>query len=132
MQWNSGYTEQIYSFTNNINNTEGGTHLIGFKAALTKFVNNHMRKYAKLKDKDKEASMSGEDVREGLTAVMRLQVPAGMNPQFEGQTKTKLGNTEFHAASSNGWSKKHSRPISRTCESAKSRRHQGHAGNAGP
>lgn len=89
LQYNDGYAETLYSFANNINTVEGGTHLSGFKSALTRAINQ----YAKAKNliKDNEIAISGEDVREGLTAVISVKVP---NPQFEGQTKTKLGNSE--------------------------------------
>jgi DNA gyrase subunit B len=89
MQWNSGYIENVFSFANNINTIEGGTHLSGFKTALTRAMNNYIekRKIGKLKD----LKLSGEDTREGLTAVISIKL---RNPQFEGQTKTKLGNGE--------------------------------------
>ncbi len=89
LQYNDGYSETIYSFANNINTVEGGTHLSGFKSALTRAINQ----YAKNKNliKGDEISISGEDAREGLTSVISVKVP---NPQFEGQTKTKLGNSE--------------------------------------
>ncbi len=89
LQYNDGYAETIFSFANNINTIEGGTHLSGFKSALTRAINQ----YAKGKNllKNDEITVSGEDVREGLTAVISVKVP---NPQFEGQTKTKLGNSE--------------------------------------
>src|SRR5512147_2564958 len=89
MQWNDGYTESVFSFANNINTIEGGTHLIGFKSALTRTINSYAIDSGQLK-KD-EANLQGEDVREGLTAVISVKVP---EPQFEGQTKTKLGNSE--------------------------------------
>ena len=89
MQWNDGYTENIFSFANNINTIEGGTHLIGFKSALTRTINSYAIDSGQLK-KDEE-NLQGEDVREGLTAVISVKVP---EPQFEGQTKTKLGNSE--------------------------------------
>jgi len=89
MQWNEGYAESIFSFANNINTIEGGTHLIGFKAALTRTVNFYAAANGLLK-KEGEA-LQGEDVREGLTAVVSVKV---QEPQFEGQTKTKLGNSE--------------------------------------
>jgi DNA gyrase subunit B len=89
MQWNDGYTESIFSFANNINTIEGGTHLIGFRSALTRTINNYAVSSGLLK-KDEE-NLQGEDVREGLTAVISVKVP---EPQFEGQTKTKLGNSE--------------------------------------
>ncbi|MEM2933859.1 MAG: DNA topoisomerase (ATP-hydrolyzing) subunit B [Methanocellales archaeon] len=90
MQYNDSYVENIYAFANNINTTEGGTHLIGFKAALTRVVNDYARKNGLLKEK--EELLTGEDIREGLTAVLSLKL---MNPQFEGQTKTKLVNSEL-------------------------------------
>ncbi len=89
MQYTDGYTENIYSFANNINTHEGGSHLSGFKSALTKTVNDYARRNKILKDSD--ANLLGEDIREGLTAVVSVKLP---EPQFEGQTKTKLGNTE--------------------------------------
>ncbi|MBI2987842.1 MAG: DNA topoisomerase (ATP-hydrolyzing) subunit B [Deltaproteobacteria bacterium] len=89
MQWNDGYTENTFSFANSINTIEGGTHLIGFKSALTRTINSYAIDSGALK-KD-EANLQGEDVREGLTAVISVKVP---EPQFEGQTKTKLGNSE--------------------------------------
>jgi len=89
MQWNDGYTENTFSFANNINTIEGGTHLIGFKSALTRTINSYAMDSGVLK-KDEE-NLQGEDVREGLTAVISVKVP---EPQFEGQTKTKLGNSE--------------------------------------
>ncbi|MCM8763301.1 MAG: ATP-binding protein, partial [Candidatus Omnitrophica bacterium] len=89
LQYNDGYTETMFSFANNINTVEGGTHLTGFKTALTRVINQ----YAKNKNLLKEGiSLTGEDVREGLTAVISVKLP---NPQFEGQTKTKLGNSEM-------------------------------------
>ncbi len=87
IQYNDGYTEKILSFVNNINTREGGTHVIGFKSALTRCLNQ----YASQNNLLKKEKLSGDDVREGLTAVIALKVP---NPQFEGQTKTKLGNSE--------------------------------------
>ena len=89
MQWNDGYSENVFSFANNINTAEGGTHLIGFKSALTRTVNSYAVEIGQLKKDD--ANLQGEDVREGLTAVVSVKVP---EPQFEGQTKTKLGNSE--------------------------------------
>ena len=88
LQYTDGYTENIYSFANNINTHEGGTHLSGFKTAMTKVVNEYARKNGILKEKD--SNLLGEDIREGLTAVISVKLP---EPQFEGQTKTKLGNT---------------------------------------
>jgi len=87
MQYNEGYAENIYSFVNNINTTEGGTHLTGFKSALTRTLKN----YGKNRGLIKGEGMSGDDTREGMTAVLSVKIP---NPQFEGQTKTKLGNSE--------------------------------------
>jgi DNA gyrase subunit B len=87
MQWNSSYVESVFSFANNINTTEGGTHLSGFKAALTGTLNRYARDKGLLKEK--EENLEGEDVREGLAAVISVKL---RNPQFEGQTKTKLGN----------------------------------------
>ncbi len=89
MQWNEGYTESIFSFANNIGTAEGGTHLIGFKSALTRSLNSFALTSSLIK-KDAE-SLQGEDVREGLTAIISVKIP---EPQFEGQTKTKLGNSE--------------------------------------
>ena len=88
LQYTDAYTENIYSFANNINTHEGGSHLAGFKAALTKTINEYAKRNGALKDKD--SNLSGEDIREGLTAVVSVKLP---DPQFEGQTKTKLGNT---------------------------------------
>ena len=89
MQYNDSYQENIYSFVNNINTEEGGTHLAGFKLALTRAADDFARKQGILKDKD--SNLSGDDVREGLTCVISLKI---REPQFEGQTKTKLGNSE--------------------------------------
>ena len=88
MQYTDGYTENIYSFANNIDTHEGGTHLAGFKSALTKTVNEYAKRNKLIKDN--EGNLTGEDIREGLTAVISVKLP---EPQFEGQTKTKLGNT---------------------------------------
>ena len=93
MQHNDSYTENIYSFVNNINTPEGGTHLTGFKNALTKTFNDYARKNKLLKDS--EDSLSGEDIREGLTAIISVKIG---EPQFEGQTKQKLGNSEARGA----------------------------------
>jgi DNA gyrase subunit B len=87
MQWNTSYVESVFSFANNINTHEGGTHLSGFKAALTRTLNDYARKNNLLKEK--EENLEGEDVREGLAAVLSVKLA---EPQFEGQTKTKLGN----------------------------------------
>jgi DNA gyrase subunit B len=89
LQWNDGYAETIYTFANNINTHEGGTHLSGFRSALTRTINAYATKNNLAKDL--KESVSGEDIREGLTAVVSVKIP---HPQFEGQTKTKLGNTE--------------------------------------
>ena len=93
MQHNSSYTENCYSFVNNITTPEGGTHLAGFKNALTKTFNDYARKQKFLKDN--EANLSGEDIREGLTAIISIKIG---DPQFEGQTKQKLGNSEARGA----------------------------------
>jgi DNA gyrase subunit B len=90
LQYNDSYTENIFSFVNNINTIEGGTHLVGFKSALTRVINDYIKKNESLKDKN--LTLSGEDVREGLTAVISVKLS---NPQFEGQTKTKLGNSDI-------------------------------------
>ncbi|HET9460555.1 MAG TPA: DNA topoisomerase (ATP-hydrolyzing) subunit B [Gaiellaceae bacterium] len=87
MQWNSSYVESVFSFANNINTTEGGAHLQGFRAALTRTLNQYARQEGLLKEKDD--NLEGEDAREGLAAVISVKL---QNPQFEGQTKTKLGN----------------------------------------
>ncbi|MCB4792232.1 MAG: DNA topoisomerase (ATP-hydrolyzing) subunit B [Elusimicrobia bacterium] len=89
IQYNDAYNEQIFTFVNNINTIEGGTHLSGFRSALTRVINDYISKNEVTKGKG--ISLSGDDVREGLTAVISVKVP---NPQFEGQTKTKLGNSE--------------------------------------
>jgi len=101
MQWNSGYTESVYTFANTINTHEGGTHEEGFRSALTTTVNRYARDKKLLRDKD--PALSGEDIREGLAAIVSVKVK---EPQFEGQTKTKLGNTEvksFVQRVSNEW-----------------------------
>ena len=89
LQYNASYSETIFSFVNNINTTEGGTHLIGFKAGLTRSINSYANANNLIKDLDQ--NLSGDDTREGLCAVLSLKI---INPQFEGQTKTKLGNSE--------------------------------------
>ncbi|MFD0682351.1 MULTISPECIES: DNA topoisomerase (ATP-hydrolyzing) subunit B [unclassified Paenibacillus] len=89
IQYNDGYTENIYSFANNINTHEGGTHESGFKSALTRIMNDYARKHNAIKESD--SNLSGDDVREGLIAIISVKIP---EPQFEGQTKTKLGNSE--------------------------------------
>jgi DNA gyrase subunit B len=90
LQWNDGYNPQEFSFANNINTHEGGTHLSGFRSALTRSVNAYAQSNNLTKDL-KDATISGDDIREGMTAVISVKIP---RPQFEGQTKTKLGNTE--------------------------------------
>ncbi len=90
MQWNSSYNESVFTFANNINTTEGGSHLTGFRSALTRTLNDYARQKNLLKEK--EDNLTGEDMREGLTALVSVKLK---NPQFEGQTKTKLGNTEI-------------------------------------
>lgn len=89
LQYNDSYTSNIYSFTNNINTYEGGTHEAGFKTGLTRVINDYARKKGLIKEND--PNLSGDDVREGLTAIISIKHP---DPQFEGQTKTKLGNSE--------------------------------------
>jgi len=90
LQYNDSYTENVFSFANNINTVDGGSHLTGFRAALTRSLNDYARRASILKDAD--ANLSGEDVREGLTAVVSVKL---VEPQFEGQTKAKLGNAEI-------------------------------------
>jgi DNA gyrase subunit B len=89
MQWNGSYSESVHTFANTINTAEGGTHEEGFRSALTSIINRYAREQKLLRDKDD--NLTGEDVREGLTAIVSVKLA---NPQFEGQTKTKLGNTE--------------------------------------
>ncbi len=90
LQYNDGYAENLYSFANNIHTTEGGTHEAGFKAAMTRAINDYARKTNVLKEGN--ANLSGDDVREGLTSILSVKIK---DPQFEGQTKTKLGNSEL-------------------------------------
>lgn len=92
MQYTDSYMENVYSYVNNIPTTEGGTHVTGFKTAITKVVNDYARKINALRESDK--NLSGEDVREGLTAIINVKLE---NPQFEGQTKTKLGNADIRS-----------------------------------
>jgi DNA gyrase subunit B len=92
MQYTDSFVENVYSYANNIATTEGGTHVTGFKTAITKVVNDYARKINQLKESDK--NLSGEDVREGLTAIVCVKLP---DPQFEGQTKTKLGNADIRS-----------------------------------
>lgn len=101
MQYNDSYNENIYSYANNIATTEGGTHMTGFKAAITKVFNDYARKYNMIKESDK--NLAGEDVREGLTAIISVKLS---EPQFEGQTKTKLGNSEIRGLVENTVSEK--------------------------
>ena len=93
LQHNDSYTESVYSFVNNINTPEGGTHLVGFRNAITKTFNDYARNNKLLKDS--EANLSGEDIREGMTAIISVKIE---DPQFEGQTKQKLGNSEARGA----------------------------------
>jgi len=90
LQWNDGYNESVFTFANNIHTPEGGTHLVGFRSALTRVINDYGRKNKILKDAD--ANLTGDDVREGLTAIVSVKM---VEPQFEGQTKSKLGNSEI-------------------------------------
>ena len=92
LQYNDSYTENIYTFANNINTREGGTHLVGFKSALTRTANQYAVSAGIMKSEKEKVSLSGDDIREGLTAVISAKLP---EPQFEGQTKMKLGNTEM-------------------------------------
>lgn len=92
LQYNDSYTENLFSFANNIDTVEGGTHLSGFKTALTRVVNDYARRFNFLKENDK--NLTGEDIREGLTAIISVKLT---DPQFEGQTKTKLGNSEVRS-----------------------------------
>ena len=92
LQYNKGYKENIHTFANNIRTIEGGTHLIGFRTSLTRAINTYIKNQPDLGKKLKNTSLTGDDVREGLTAVVSVKLP---NPQFEGQTKTRLGNSEI-------------------------------------
>ncbi|MFB4213795.1 DNA topoisomerase (ATP-hydrolyzing) subunit B [Shouchella sp. JSM 1781072] len=104
VQYNDGYTSSIYSFANNINTHEGGTHESGFKTGLTRVINDYARKNSLFKEND--PNLSGEDVREGLTAIISVKIP---EPQFEGQTKTKLGNSEARTITDSLFSESFSR-----------------------
>jgi DNA gyrase subunit B len=95
LQYNDSYADTVFSFVNNINTHEGGTHLTGFKSALTSVINKYIEKSGALGKKDKDIRLSGDDVREGIVAVLSVKV---REPQFEGQTKTKLGNSEAEGA----------------------------------
>ena len=92
IQYNKSYKENVHTFANNIRTVEGGTHLVGFRTSLTRAINNYIKNQPDLTKKLKNTSLSGDDVREGLTAVISVKLP---NPQFEGQTKTRLGNSEI-------------------------------------
>jgi len=92
MQYTGSYSSNVYSFANNINTTEGGTHMVGFKSALTRVANDYIKKNGLDKDSKDGVSLSGEDIRAGLTAIISVKL---LEPQFEGQTKTKLGNSEI-------------------------------------
>src|SRR5256884_3683030 len=93
IQWNTTYNDSLHSFANNIATTEGGMHEEGFKKSLTNVANRYAREKGHLKEKDE--NLLGEDIREGLTAIVSVKL---RNPQFEGQTKTKLGNTEIRSS----------------------------------
>ena len=114
LQYNSGFSSNVYSFTNNINTYEGGTHEDGVKIALTRIINNYAKNSNILKDKDD--SLTGDDVREGLTMIVSCKHP---NPQFEGQTKTKLGNSEVRKIASDIFSEGFERFLLENPESAK-------------
>ena len=96
LQYTDSYVENVFSFANNIPTTEGGSHVTGFKTAITKVVNDYARKYNLLRENEK--NLSGEDIREGITAIINVKL---MEPQFEGQTKTKLGNAEIRSLAEN-------------------------------
>lgn len=104
LQYNDGFSSQLYSFANNIHTHEGGTHEFGFKTALTRVINDYARKNQLFKEND--ANLTGDDVREGLTAIVSIKHP---DPQFEGQTKTKLGNTEARTITESLFSEQFSR-----------------------
>ena len=114
LQYNEGYNTSIYSFVNNINTPEGGTHEDGVKMALTRIINNYAKSVKMLKDNDD--GLMGEDVREGLTMIISAKVP---EPQFEGQTKTKLGNSEVRKIANNVFSKGFERFLLENPDSAK-------------
>ncbi|MCK5250645.1 MAG: DNA topoisomerase IV subunit B, partial [Spirochaetaceae bacterium] len=120
LQYNDGYNETLFSFVNNINTREGGTHLTGFRAALTRTINDLMKKSKHGKKMDE--SLSGDDVREGLTCVLSVKVP---EPQFEGQTKNKLGNSEVRGIvdklvgeSLSSWFEEHPRVVDNILDKA--------------
>jgi len=112
LQWNDGYAESIHTFVNNINTIEGGTHLIGFKSALARALNNYAKGNKYLKSGE---SLDGEDVREGLTAILSIKIP---EPQFEGQTKMKLGNSEVKGIVDSGVYEKLSEFLNETPKAA--------------
>ena len=114
MQYNSGYTDNIYSFVNNINTHDGGTHEEGVRRALTRIINNYARKNNFLKDKD--AALTGDDVKEGLTMIISCKHP---NPQFEGQTKGRLGNSEVRKLADNVFAEGFERFLMENPEEAK-------------
>ena len=114
MQYNSGYTDNIYSFVNNINTHDGGTHEEGVRRALTRIINNYARKNNFLKDKD--AALTGDDVKEGLTMIISCKHP---NPQFEGQTKGGLGNSEVRKIADNVFAEGFERFLMENPEEAK-------------
>ena len=114
MQYNSGYTDNIYSFVNNINTHDGGTHEEGVRRALTRIINNYAKKNNFLKDKD--ASLTGDDVKEGLTMIISCKHP---NPQFEGQTKGRLGNSEVRKIADNVFAEGFERFLMENPEEAK-------------
>ena len=114
MQYNSGYTDNIYSFVNNINTHDGGTHEEGVRRALTRIINNYARKNNFLKDKD--AALTGDDVKEGLTMIISCKHP---NPQFEGQTKCRLGNSEVRKIADNVFAEGFERFLMENPEEAK-------------
>ena len=114
MQYNSGYTDNIYSFVNNINTHDGGTHEEGVRRALTRIINNYARKNNFLKDKD--AALTGDDVKEGLTMIISCKHP---NPQFEGQTKGRLGNSEVRKIADNVFAEGFERFLMENPEEAK-------------
>ncbi|WBW97601.1 DNA topoisomerase (ATP-hydrolyzing) subunit B [Oceanirhabdus sp. W0125-5] len=114
LQYNDSYTENLFSFANNIDTVEGGTHLSGFKTALTRVVNDYARRFNFLKENDK--NLTGEDIREGLTAIISVKL---REPQFEGQTKTKLGNSEVRSIVDNLFSEHFGAVLEETPQLAK-------------
>ena len=125
MQWNSTYSESVYTFANTINTHEGGTHEEGFRAALTTVVNKYARDKGLLKEKDD--NLTGDDVREGLAAIVSVKLA---NPQFEGQTKTKLGNTEVKGVRAEGVQRLAGRLVRAHARPGAHDHHQGDAGRA--